>query len=516
MTAPPGKVDEALLPRAMRRLMWDAAFATAVGALNSGVVLVAYALHFGASNKVVGFLAAIPLLTQLLQAPAVILVERLRRRRLICVTALFIARLALPVMAILSFIPDAQLALALLVAAEVVHCSLNAVAACSWNSWIRDLVPEAHLGRFFARRTVWATVVGLAGSLIAGFALEQASDSGPSLVFMALYGAGFLAGLVSTWHLSQTPEPQMAPVEVRLNLRRLLRKPLQDRNFRRMIVFLASWQFAVNSATPFFTVYLLQQLHFGMGFVIALTIVSQLANLVVLRAWGHISDHFSNKTALGAAAPVFIGAIAAMVVASQIENRWLLGAYLVALHVVMGFAAAGVGLASNALAMKLAPRGGATPYVAASAFFGAIAAGAAPIIGGLWADFFAARELSLVMNWRDPSGAYDVLSLSLTHWDFYFLSAALFGLYALHRLSMVDETGEVPRHRMVEEVFLRAREGVRNLSPVVGLRNLAAFPGGALINFNQRRQGFKAMWRDATETNTVWRQGSPHTFDDPS
>lgn len=505
-TPPLGEGD---VRRGLRHLMWDAAFATAVGALNSGVVLVAYALYFGASNKVIGFLAAIPLLTQLLQAPAVMLVERLRRRRLISVVSLFIARLALPLMAVLSLIPDPRLALTLLIVAETVHCALNAVAACAWNSWIRDLVPEDQLGRFFARRTIWATAIGLAGSILAGFSLEHATGEGPSIVFIALYGGGFVAGLVSTWHLAQVPEPKMAPVEVKLKLRRLLRQPLRDRNFRRLIVFLASWQFAVNSATPFFTVYFLQQLGYGMAFVMILTVVSQFANIVVLRTWGRATDRFSNKTALGVAAPVFIACIAAMVVASQIENRVLLNAYLIALHVVLGAASAGVGLASSALAMKLAPRGGATPYVAASSFFGAIAAGIAPIVGGLWADFFAARELALSIDWRDPAGVFKVFEFRLTNWDFYFLTASVLGLYALHRLSMVEEPGETPRTHLVEEFLLRAREGVRNASPVAGLRVLAGFPGGALLDFNQRRQVFKSIWRDDTANRTVWRHGSP-------
>lgn len=496
--------------KGVRHLLWDAAFATAVGALNSGVVLVAYALHFGASNKVIGFIAAIPLLTQLLQAPAVVLVERLRRRRLIAVACLFLARLVLPLMAALSLISDPRLALALLIVAETVHCAFNAVAACSWNSWIRDLVPEDRLGRFFARRTIWATAVGLAGSILAGVALEQVGEPGsPSLVFMILYGGGFVAGLISTWHLAQVPEPPMAPVEARLDMARLLRQPLRDRNFRRMIVFLASWQFAVNSATPFFTVYFLRQLGFGMAFVMTLTVVSQLAHVIVLRGWGLASDRFSHKTTLGASAPVFIACIAAMVVASQIENRLLLSAYLVGLHVVFGASAAGVGLASNALAMKLAPRGGATPYVAASSFFGAIAAGVAPIVGGLWADFFAARELALEIQWRDPAGVRSLVDFRLTNWDFYFLTSAVLGVYALHRLSLIAEPGEVSRAKFMEELFLRAKDGVRNVSPVSGLRMQIAFPGGALVDFNQRRQAFKSMWREASRTQQVWKHGTP-------
>jgi MFS family permease len=495
--------------RNLRHLLWDGAFASAVGALNSGVVLVAYALYFGASNQVIGFIAAIPLLTQLLQAPGVILVERLRRRRLISVTALVVARLALPVMALLSFIPDHRVALGLLIAAETVHCGLNAVAACSWNSWVRDLVPEERLGRFFARRTVWATAVGLGATLLAGVALERAGSQGPSPVFIGLYAAGFASALLSTWHLSRVDEPAMAPLETVLNLRRLLRAPLRDRNFRRVIVFFASWQFAVNAATPFFTVYFVQTLGYGMGFVVVLTVVSQVANIGVLQIWGRISDRFSNKTALGVAAPVFMGCIAAMVVASQIDDRILLSAFLIVLHIIMGASSAGVGVASGAITMKLAPKGAATAYVASNAFLGAVAAGVAPIIGGMFADFFAARELALRVDWREPGGLHPVLAFSMSHWDFYFLISALLGVYALHRLSLVYEPGEVGRSELLEAVALRMRGGVRNASPVAGLRPLADFPGAALLQFNQRRQAFRQRWREESEANVVWRDGSP-------
>jgi len=493
----------------LRSLFWDAAFATAVGSLNSGVVLVAYALYFGASNQVIGILAAIPLLTQLLQAPAVILVERVRRRRLISIASLFVARLALPVMAVLSLIPNTAVALTLLVVAETVHCALNAVAACSWNSWIRDLVPEARLGRFFARRTIWATAIGLVGSLAAAFALEHAGDGGPSPAFIALYGVGFLAGMASTWHLSRVPEPPMPPVEQKLNIRRLMRAPLRDRNFRRVIIFLASWQFAVNAATPFFTVYFVQRLGISIGFVMLFSVVSQIANMVVLRSWGRISDRFSNKTALGLAAPVFLACIAAMALASQITEPMLRLAFLLLLHVVMGAASAGVGVASGALTMKLAPKGAATAYGAASALLGAAAAGVAPIIGGMFADFFAARQLGLQLTWQEPRGLHQLLTFQLSHWDFYFLISAGLGLYALHRLTLVDEHGEVARSRVVEELTQRVREGVQNASPVAGLRALAAFPGGALIRFNRSRQVFRSVWSADAEANVVWRRGSP-------
>ena len=78
MLQPQAHISAQECERGIRFLMIDAAAATAIGALNSGVVLLALALHIGASTIAIGYLAAIPLLTQVLQAPMVKLVERVR------------------------------------------------------------------------------------------------------------------------------------------------------------------------------------------------------------------------------------------------------------------------------------------------------------------------------------------------------------------------------------------------------------------------------------------------------
>jgi MFS family permease len=496
--APKAAVTERELTCGLRWLMADAAFATAVGALNSGVVLVAYALWLGAPNTVIGLLAALPFWTQFLQAPAVSLVERLRMRRLISVIALFAARLALPLMALLPVIPDKRIALALLVAGETVHCSLNAVGACSWNSWIRDLVPEHRLGAFFARRSIWAALIGAAGNLIAGVALQSQNASrglGSGLVFTALYGAGFLSSLASTFSLAQVPEPAMEAAQPKRTLVALLSAPLKDANFVRLIRFLVSWQFAVNLATPFLTVYFVQQLGLGMGYVVGFSIVSQAANILVLRTWGRLSDRFSNKTVLAWAAPAFLVFIAAMAWASGIRDRASLVAYLAVLHFGMGVASAGVGLACGNIALKLAPRGAATAYVAANALITSAAAGAAPVLGGVFADFFARRALTFEVLWRNPHGVRAFTPVQISHWDFYFVMAAALGLYAMHRLAFVQEAGVRRPQEMMQEVLAGARRGVRNLSPVAGLRLAAAFPGAQLLEAHARLRQLRRAQR---------------------
>ncbi|MDT8759850.1 MFS transporter [Sphingomonas psychrotolerans] len=488
MLGPQSSVTEDELRRGLRNLLVDASFATAIGALNSGVVLLALALHIGASNIEIGLLAAIPLFTQILQAPAVTLVERLRARRRISVVCVFLARLALPVYAAIPFIQDRRTAAAVLIAAALVHYGFNAVGACSWNSWMRDLVPSDRLGRFFSRRTMYGTAVSALATVGGALALERTAGDRATgdYIFAALYLFGFGCGLVSTAALARVPEPRMPASSGGVTIFRLLAAPLRDPNFRSMLRYLASWQFAVNLATPFFTVYFVRELGFSMGFVLVLSFISQMANLAVIRGWGVLSDRFANKSVLGVATPLFILCIAAMAFASEIHGQSLRAAYLVVLHVVMGAAGAGVGLASGNIVLKLSPPSGATGFMASNAMIGAIAAGIAPVIGGWASDFFAARKLSLALRWTSPSGASE-FGVMFTHLEFFFLISAAMGLYTMYRLAMIREPGAVGSREVVSHILSTAARTLGNASSVSGLRNAMVFPGGELIKLRELR-----------------------------
>jgi MFS family permease len=490
MLAPKADITPADRARGLRNLLIDAAAATAIGALNSGVVLLALALHIGASNIEIGIIAAIPLLTQMLQAPTVTLVERLRTRKRIAVIAVFTARLALPVYAMVPFIPNPRIAALVLIAAALLHYGLNAVTACSWNSWIRDLVPAEQLGKFFGRRLVYGTGVSTLATIAAAIALDyaQGAEAIRDRIFAGLYLFGFVCGLISTAALARVPEPEMRGAPGSMPLARLLWEPLRQTNFRNMLRYVASWQFAVNLAMPFFTVYFVRALGYSMSFVLVLTVVSQLANVAVVRTWGELSDRFTNKTVLSLASPLFIACIAGMALTSSFDPGVTRSTWLIVLHIVMGAAGAGVGLASSNIVMKLSPAGAATSFMAASALVSAIAAGTAPMVGGLAADFFARRQLSLRLEWSSPSGVDELFGLALTHWEFFFVLSAAMGLYSLHRLSVIQEPGAVDRREVVHHIWESARRTLRNASSVAGLRLAVSFPGGELIKLRERER----------------------------
>jgi len=116
---PSEEVSSEELQKGFRAIIWDGMCTQAMGVLTGGVFLVAFALALGASNFHIGLLAAIPFLAQLLQIPAIYLVEKVRARRGICVAFSGASRLFwLPIAAIpLLFAAHTGMGLYVLIAA---------------------------------------------------------------------------------------------------------------------------------------------------------------------------------------------------------------------------------------------------------------------------------------------------------------------------------------------------------------------------------------------------------------
>jgi MFS family permease len=268
----------------------------------------------------------------------------------------------------------------------------------------------------------------------------------------------------------------MPPAAQRTQIRALFGAPFRDGNFRRLMIFLASWNFSANLASPFFVVYMLKTVGYSMGTIIVLTTASQLSNLAALSLWGTLIDRFSNKAVLGIAAPLFLMCTLAW---SFTGLGWIQPAVffvLLGIHVLMGVATAGVALASGNIAMKLSPPGQATAYLATNSVVSAVFAAAAPILGGLLADFFAARDLSFGFTWKGTANAVSLQVLDFHAWTFLFGLSAMIGLFSLHRLSFIEETAGTTDPLQVRHLLMEARRSVNGISSAAGLLRVVRVP----------------------------------------
>jgi MFS family permease len=463
--------------RVLKLILYDALASEAMGTLTTGVFLVGFAVAIGAGNFAIGVLAAVPFCVQLLQIPAVLLVERLRARRDICVVSTAIGRTFLLGAAAVPFL--GSFAAPALIVSLAIYQAMAAIAGCAWNSWMRDLVPSTQFGRFFGRRTAATTALSVTLAFVGGVLIDtwkrfvpQHTVFGYSLLFLL----AAIIGYVGVYLLRITPDRPMVPAEKAVPPLALLYAPLREANFRRLIVFLSSWNFAANLAAPFFTVYMLKSLGYPMTTILALTIASQLSNLAALGLWGVLIDRFSNKAVLEIAVPLFLVCTLAWTMTGVPWIEPMTFYFLVVIHVLMGIATAGVGLASGNIAMKLSPVGQATAYLAANSVISAIFAAAAPILGGLFADFFAAHQLTLAFTWTGGEKNVTVQVLNFQSWTFFFGIACVLGLYSLHRLSFVEEPSGSADRLVLRHLLLEARRSLRSLSSAAGLLRVVRLP----------------------------------------
>ena len=450
--------------------------------------LTAFALTLGANNLQIGILAAIPFLTQPLQIPAILLVERLRRRKAIASLAFLLAQLVWIPIALIPIFMDVPGggAISLLLGLMAVRSAITAVSTCAWNSWLKDLIPGEILGRVMGLRLALAGIAAMVFGLGAAFFVDYwvrnsaEADAPLGYVYVLLFGI-FTLALASPVIMSLIPEPLMAETTgSKPSLVRTIAAPFNDHNYRKLLRFLFLWGLAINLATPFFAVYMLQRLGMSLAAVIGLSIVSQVFSIIFLRVWGRMADQFGSKAILSLCVSLYLLVILGWVFTTMPERYFLTIPLLVVLHVLAGVASAGVTLTIGTIGMKLAPQGQATAYLAGAGLATSLGAGIGPLLGGLFADFFSERQLSLTLGWLDPSRSISVGALYLTGFDFLFSMAFILGLATLVLLAAIREEGEVSREVALESLYAPMRSLSRPFSTVAGVGFLGQFPYGYL------------------------------------
>lgn len=307
-------------------------------------------------------------------------------------------------------------------------------------------------------------------------ALIGNTEKSYGLVFLV----GGMIGLIGATTLMHVPEPTKVKSE-NTDWLVLLLEPLKDQNFRRLLAFSASWSFTVIMSAVFMVVYMLERIGLSMTSVVLLGVLSQLVNIVFFNTWGRIADRHSNKSVLKVCVPLFILVILLYPFTTMPERYALSIPLLLLIHILGGIATAGFNLCAANIAIKLAPAGNATSYLASNAFCSGIAATIAPIVGGLLGTFFAHRELSLKVVYTPDVGqiheALSIPALSFRGLDFVFFAAALFGLYAVRRLALVEEAGTVTEKEVREHVYRSMRNSLGNAYGItVGMRRVSSFP----------------------------------------
>lgn len=469
--------EEAALQSGMNKLIIDAVCSRVMTVLTGGAFLVGMGLALGASNLVIGVLAAIMPLSQIVQIPAIMLVNWTSSRRRLVVGSAVLARFFLLAIAAIPLLASESAQVPLFLICLALFFVLSAIGGCSMNSWMRDLIPQDQFGSFFGKRLAIATAVGAVLMIVAGVSVDrlQKLTGDDGLAYASVFVIGGIFGIIGALSLRGVPEPPKAP-RVGVSIIKVMMEPLKDKRFRRLLLFSATWNFAILMGGAFAAVYMLERVKISIGYVVALAVLNQLINAWFFRLWGTLADRTSNKAILNVVCPIFVFHLL-LYPFTTMPDYWA-GSMpiLIIIHILGGIGAAGFMLCTANIALEFAPKGQATAYLATNATLAGLAATVSPILGGWMADFFNAREFRITASYQAPGGETEIPAMILGGLDFVFILAAVVGMLALHFLSKIEEEGTIEEREILTQAYASARSSIFGLSNMVGIKRFAYFP----------------------------------------
>jgi MFS family permease len=173
-----------------------------------------------------------------------------------------------------------------------------------------------------------------------------------------------------------------------------LKEPLRDPKFRRVIVFSASFNAAIQLAGPYFAYYFTKELGIGMSSVATWAMATNLGAFTAAGFWGARLDRVGGARTIVRVCAALIGLSPLWYLSSDADViRWIGGID----YFVNGMAWSGFTLSMTTLAIRHCPPGKNAAYFSVYSACNGLASGLAALLGGSLAQ------------WLEPWGGFRAL-----------------------------------------------------------------------------------------------------------
>lgn len=386
----------------------------------TGSVLIGYLLYIGASSTVIGLIASVPLLAQLMSPLAAYVAGMLGKRKALTIIMSTIGRGIWLFAAFLPQlgVPDTLLS-PVMVMLVLVSSIFQASAGTLWAAWMGDVVPDAQRGRYFGMRAGIVGVVGMLANLAAGWYLDRVAAP---LNFQTVLAVAVLCALISSVLYVFHYEPPSS--ESRFSLRATLSEPWADPNFRQFLMFALYWQFAVLLASPFVFPYFIGELRMSFTQIAIWSGIASSCALITTAQWGRLADRVGNKSVLAIGTVLAGAALPACWIAAGLSGR--LGFIWIS-AVFDALAWGAIGPAMFNLALASAPRVKRMAFIATFSMI----TGASGFLGGLLSG-------PLLLSLKALT--FDLGDLHISEYHLLFTLSGLFRIQAWRLLRPVQES----------------------------------------------------------------------------
>jgi MFS family permease len=389
-TVPAKKIS---VRRSLQASTVDGGLAAVFGNITGGILLSNFLLDLGANSVEIGTIASLPMLTNLLQPLGALLSNRTNSRHQYGIWMFLPSRLAwLLLLAGIIFVEQHRdishqlvyLTLALLFFSNL----LAALGSASWMSWLAALVPPRVRGRYYSVRNIVSNLANLLCLPIASYIVANWQGSEVAGYGFVL-GIGIIAGLVSLGcqHFMIDIDPQAyIESEEHESLWVGFVAALKDPNLVMFLIYFALWGFAVNLSTPFFNLYMLDNLNLDITWVTLFSSIYTGANMLMMLVWGRLSDRFGNRPIV-LCTGIAVGIVPLFWLLTGLESvQSQLWIYLAVFHLIFGGLWSAIDLCNNNLQIAITPIQHHATFFAIAAATAGVSGAAGTTVGGLLAQ----------------------------------------------------------------------------------------------------------------------------------
>ncbi len=362
----------------------DLAFSTSFMTLTTGVFMVGLIQFLGGSDLWIGVMTAVPSLAGILQIPGAIWGRGFSSYKRFVFPGgliwrcLYIPLIALPLLAL----PN-ELRLTLFMLCVALGSASVVLVNPVFNDWLAELVPAESRGYYFSRRnaiaTATAAVVGIAGAILLDLFRNRGQQGvGFSAIFLLSVVCAFIS-LAMFMRMADTPREHPIRQSLWQGIK-AVGQPFGDREFRRVLTFLAVFGAGQVLAGNLFSAFALESLKLDFKVVQGTAVSYALGNVLAARVWGFLSDKYGNKPVL-----LLVGlamALNPLPWVACIPGRPIFDSILLlSAHVAMGAVFGGVALCQFNLMLATAKPDDRANYIGAGMTITTLVAGLAPLAG---------------------------------------------------------------------------------------------------------------------------------------
>lgn len=232
-----------------------------------------------------------------------------------------------------------------------------------WADWMSYIVPRRIRGRYFSFRSSLQTLSQLIASLIAAYFLDRTGNVLGVFIWIWIVAgvSRIVSGILFCWHYDPPEIYERPPVQVRF---RDFVAQLHTHSYGRFILAYSLLFLGTYFSAPFFTLHMINDLHFNYVQYGCVQMIVPLVTVVSLRLWGKICDRLGNMMPMRLTVTIIL----------LLPLGWLISGnfwYLLGLNIVGGFAWSGFTLYAFNYSIGELPSGKRLAYIS---YMNAIAA----------------------------------------------------------------------------------------------------------------------------------------------